>query len=121
MNEAPLYFVKIVLAIFVLVAYMSISVLIFVGLDKTTIITIARHVILVPGLVPVLSWIIFLISRNPIFDKTLFLLNLIITFFHIIVFAISAHKDGPIYWIVELVEVGGLWLIYRRIIYLKRA
>lgn len=70
-----------------------------------TIISIVRHTILMPGLVPLSAWlmVIFFAKSEILFKATL--LAILQTLFHIPVFAFSAHSDGWPYWTIQLMEL----------------
>tara|TARA_R110002073_G_scaffold2938_2_gene19158 strand:+ start:101171 stop:101548 length:378 start_codon:yes stop_codon:yes gene_type:complete len=110
MNRRFLVTLRVLSVIVLVLIYVLFSALMYFGLENPSVIVVIRHVFLVSGAIPLCCWVLLLISRN--FGKDLvFLLNvLLITFFHVFVFAVSAHKDGVAYWAVQSIEIA--WFLY---------
>ena len=113
MNSQFLYGIRVFVAMFLLGIYLLFSSLVYVGLDDPTVITIVRHAVLVSGLAPAICWISLLVSRKLHLKYCLSVL--FITAFHVFVFAVSAHKDGVIYWGVQTLEIVVLFIILWRL------
>ncbi|MFJ4344048.1 hypothetical protein [Pseudomonas sp. NPDC089401] len=102
---------KVVLAIPPLLVYLVFCYL-AMRADNLSLVGIFRHMVLVTGLLPLCSWmvVIFKGRRNTYFRLALF--AILITAYHVFLFAVSAHRDGVEYWGVQMLEFGMFgWMV----------
>ena len=65
-----------------------------------------------PGLIPLMCWLAFLLLKNR--GRAFFLwLAVGVTIFHIFLFAVSAHSDGATYWSIQFIEIAALCFLVR--------
>jgi hypothetical protein len=93
-----------------IVFYLALCLVAYISLEDRSFIEISRHVVFVPGFFPLCCWLGFL-QCNGTQAFCAFWIAAGATLFHIFVFAVSAHYDGAIYWLVQLVEIAPLWII----------
>lgn len=80
---------------------------------ELTLLQILRHVILVTGLVPLCSWLLVIFKSTSATIVKSFIFAILITMYHVFLFAVSAHRDGLHYWGVQLVELLALFAFVR--------
>jgi hypothetical protein len=92
--------------------YLALCFLAYAGLDDRSFSAVSRHVFLVPGIIPLICWLAFLLINGR---RRAYFLGLAsgATCFHVFLFAVSAHSDGMTYWLVQLVEMSALWFLVR--------
>ena len=73
--------------------------------DEMTFVKVVRHVILVAGLIPACAWLVVILWSNNATLGKLMMLAVVITIYHGILFAVSAHKDDMSYWIAQSIEI----------------
>jgi hypothetical protein len=105
-------FLREITAAFAILFYLALCFLAYAGLDDRSFSAVSRHVFLVPGIIPLICWLAFLLSNGR---RRAYLLGLATgaTCFHVFLFAVSAHSDGMTYWLVQLVEMSALWFLGR--------
>ena len=107
-------YLKIFVAVCMVLSYLALCVLAQLGLGRSDVSDFVRHVVLVPGLVPLVCWLGFFFISSPR-SASLFWLAVVVTLFHVFVFAVSAHFDCPRYWGVQLAEIVSLWFLARQV------
>ncbi|MDU9405463.1 hypothetical protein RTH46_23545 [Pseudomonas sp. zfem004] len=80
---------------------------------ELTLLQILRHVILVTGFVPLCSWLLVIFKSTSATIFKSFVFALLITIYHVFLFAVSAHRDGLYYWGVQLFEFAGFYALIR--------
>ncbi|WP_157966861.1 hypothetical protein [Pseudomonas sichuanensis] len=80
---------------------------------ELTLLQILRHVILVSGLVPLCSWLLVIFKSTSATIVKSFIFAVLITIYHIFLFAVSAHRDGLHYWGVQFFEFAGFYALIR--------
>lgn len=74
---------------------------------ELTLLQILRHVILVSGLVPLCSWLLVIFKSTSATIVKSFIFAVLITIYHIFLFAVSAHRDGLHYWGCSFLNLQG--------------
>lgn len=80
---------------------------------ELTLLEIVRHVVLVTGLVPLCSWLLVIFKSTSATVLKSVVFAVLITVYHVFLFAVSAHRDGFYYWGVQLVEFVGFYVLIR--------
>ena len=105
MKKNILFFIKVTVAIVLLLIYLMLLIVTFLGEENVKFTSFFRHSVMMPGLIPLLCWSFFLFIKKPMFDKKLFLIAVISLVIHYFLFAVSAHYDGFRYWFVQFIEL----------------
>lgn len=85
------------------------------GLDSSTPIEVIRHAIFVTGLGPLCAWLLVVFCTQCQGVMKMFSLAMIITVYHFVLFAVSAHYDGFSYWGLQFGEFALLWVLVRKV------
>jgi|GEM_PF-6738732 len=95
-------FFKLALSLFLTAIYFFIVWIASVDLGEKSFISVVRHAVLITGFVPWCFWMFSLLSNKGL---KFILYAVLVTVFHVFVFAVSAHYDGLMYWFIQLIEL----------------
>lgn len=84
----------------------------YTGANSNGVTDFVRHVVLIPGLVPYVLSVSLLVLPGPRSIWIQIGVVLVTLCLHFVVFAISAHSDGLIYWVIQSIELLILPITY---------